>query len=111
MEDAQPGADEFMMELSSLPVWLIAIYPYPPPPPGGAPPRARSARFVLGTAAVGAFLAAGMLARANAAGHAKRPLAPLAAPSSFRAAVRANALQGGLVAPASAPPSASTSQS
>ena len=111
MEDAQPGADEFMMELSSLPVSVIAIVTDPSSRTAAACRRARSARFVLGTAAIGAFLAAGMLARANAAGHAKRPLAPLAAPSSFRAAVRANALQGGLVAPASAPPSASTSQS
>jgi hypothetical protein len=100
-----------MMELSSLPVSVIAIVTDPPSRTAAARRRARSARFVLGTAAIGAFLAAGMLARANAAGHAKRPLAPLAAPSGFRAAVRANALQGGLVAPASAPPSASTSQS
>jgi hypothetical protein len=100
-----------MMELSSLPVSVIAIVTDPSSRTAAARRRARSARFVLGTAAVGAFLAAGMLARANAAGHAKRPLAPLAAPSSVRAAVRANALQGGLVAPASAPPSASTSQS
>jgi len=100
-----------MMELSSLPVSVIAIVTDPSSRTAAARRRARGARFVLGTAAIGAFLAAGMLARANAAGHAKRPLAPLAAPSSFRAAVRANALQGGLVAPARAPPSASTSQS
>lgn len=99
------------MELSSSPVSVLAIVTDPSSRTAAASRRARSARFVLGTAAIGAFLAAGMLARANAAGHAKRPLAPLAAPSSFRAAVRANALQGGLVAPASAPPSASTSQS
>lgn len=99
------------MELSSVPVSVMGIVTDPSSRTTAARRRARSARFVLGTVAIGAFLAAGMLARANAAGHAKRPLAPLAAPSSFRAAVRANALQGGLVAPASAPPSASTSQS
>lgn len=99
------------MELSSLPVSVIAMVTDPSSRTAAARRRARGGRFVLGTVAVGAFLAAGMLARANAAGHAKRPLAPLAAPSSFRTAVRANALQGGLVAPASAPPSASTSQS
>lgn len=73
--------------------------------------RAQHARLVLATAALGTFVAAALLARDTTAGHAKRPLVPLAAPRSFQAAVRANALQGGLVAPANAPPSASTSQS
>jgi tRNA C32,U32 (ribose-2'-O)-methylase TrmJ len=105
------GAVRFLMELSSTPVSVLAIVADTASRSAAAYRRARHARVVLATAAVGAFVAAGLLARATTAGHAKRPLAPLAAPRSFQAVVHANALQGGLVAPANAPPSASTSQS
>lgn len=51
------------------------------------------------------------LARIGYAGHAKRPLRKLSAPSSFVRIVRRNALESGILAPAEAPPSAATSQS
>jgi hypothetical protein len=73
--------------------------------------RAHTAK--LGLAAAGlAFFGLGMtLAKANVAGHSRRPLRPLAAPSRFQAIVRQNALAGGLLAPAQASPGAATSQS
>ncbi len=73
--------------------------------------RARTAK--LGLAAVGlAFFGLGMtLARANVAGHSRRPLRPLDAPARFQAIVRKDALAGGLLAPAQAAPGATTSQS
>ena len=52
------------------------------------------------------------LAKANVAGHSRRPLRPLEAPlSRFQATVRGDALAGGLLAPAQASPGAATSQS
>jgi hypothetical protein len=45
------------------------------------------------------------------AGHSKRPLHALAAPAGFVRIVRRNLLQAGIVAPAQAPPGASTSVS
>ena len=51
------------------------------------------------------------LVKANVAGHTRRPLRPLDAPSRFRAIVRQDALAGGLLAPAQADPGATTSQS
>jgi hypothetical protein len=51
------------------------------------------------------------LVKANVAGHSHRALRPLEAPARFQATVRGNALAGGLLAPAQAPPGAATSQS
>jgi hypothetical protein len=75
--------------------------------------RRRAHTAKLGLAAAGlAFFGLGMtLAKANVAGHSRRPLRPLAAPSRFQAIVRQNALAGGLLAPAQASPGAATSQS
>jgi hypothetical protein len=73
--------------------------------------RARNAK--LGLAAAGlAFFGVGMtLAKANVAGHHRRPVRPLDAPSRFQSIVRHDALSGGLLAPAQAAPGATTSQS
>ncbi len=73
--------------------------------------RARAAK--LGFAVAGlAFFGLGMtLVKANVAGHSRRPLRPLDAPSRFQAIVRQDALAGGLLAPAQAAPGAATSQS
>jgi hypothetical protein len=78
---------------------------------GAARRRARIAK--LGFAAAGvAFFGLGMtLVKANVAGHSRRPLRPLDAPSRFQAIVRRDALAGGLLAPAQAAPGAATSQS
>jgi hypothetical protein len=75
--------------------------------------RRRAHTAKLGLAAAGlAFFGLGMtLVKANAAGHARSPLRPLAAPPRFQAIVRQNALQGGLLAPAQAAPGVATSQS
>ena len=59
---------------------------------------------------VSVFAAGIALVRAHAAGHARHPQA-LAAPPRFVRVVRQDALQGGLIAPAEAPPSAATSPS
>jgi hypothetical protein len=73
--------------------------------------RAQTAKLGLAVAGL-AFFGVGMtLAKANVAGHSRRPLRPLDAPPRFRAIVRRNALQGGLLAPAQAAPGAATSQS
>lgn len=73
--------------------------------------RALVAKRVFVAAAVGAF-AAGMLAtRTTVSGHVKQRAQPLVAPAKFIRAVRRNALQAGQIAPAQAPPPASTSQS
>lgn len=73
--------------------------------------RARGAK--IGLAAVGlAVFGLGMtLVKANVAGHSPRPLRPLDAPPRFQATIRGDALSGGLLAPAQAPPGAVTSQS
>jgi hypothetical protein len=73
--------------------------------------RARNAKIGL-TAAGIAFFAAGMsLAHGNVAGHSRRQARPLAAPRRFQEVVRRDALDAGLLAPAEAPPRASTSVS
>ena len=86
--------------------------------PEPAPQRIAAARRRAHTAKVGlavaalAFFGVGMTrVTANAAGHSRRPLRPLDAPSRFRAIVRQDALAGGLLAPAQAAPGATTSQS
>ena len=59
---------------------------------------------------VSVFAAGIGLVRAHAAGHTRHPRA-LAAPPKFVRVVQQDALQGGLIAPAQAPPSAATSPS
>jgi hypothetical protein len=73
--------------------------------------RARSAKIALTGAGV-AFFALGMsLAHGNVPGHHRRQARPLAAPKRFQDAVRRDALEAGLLAPAQAPPRATTSVS
>jgi hypothetical protein len=73
--------------------------------------RAGFAKAVLSTGGVLVFGAAIVLARHSYAGHPKHPARALAAPPQFVAIVRQNLLQAGIVAPAQAPPGASTSAS
>jgi hypothetical protein len=73
--------------------------------------HARIAKRALAAAAVGVFGAGLLLTRSTAAGHVKHREQPLVAPAAFVRAVRRNALQAGQIAPAQAPPTASTSQS
>jgi hypothetical protein len=73
--------------------------------------RAMQAKLVISGAALVTFGVGIALARASYAGHSKRPLRPLAAPAGFVRIVRQNLLQAGIVAPAQAPPGASTSVS
>ena len=73
--------------------------------------RAALGKGALAAAAVAVF-AGGMLAtRSTASGHTRHSATPLTAPRQFANTVRQNALQSGLIAPQSAPPQASTSQS
>jgi|SRR5581483_10445040 len=73
--------------------------------------RAAQAKVTLAVAAAVAFVAGLAVTRASYAGHSKRPLHALAAPPAFVQIVRKNLLQAGIVAPAQAPPGASTSVS
>lgn len=72
--------------------------------------RMRIAEVGVVMIGVSVFAAGVGLVRAHAAGHARHPRA-LAAPPRFVRVVRQDALQGGLIAPAQAPPSAATSPS
>jgi hypothetical protein len=78
-----------------------------------APVRRRAAQAKLALAVVAAVIFGfGVLAtRVSYAGHSKRPLHALAAPPGFVQIVRRNLLQAGILAPAQAPPGASTSVS
>jgi hypothetical protein len=73
--------------------------------------RARVAKAVFGAGGALVFGAAMLFARHSFAGHPKSPAHPLVAPSRFVRIVRKNLLQAGIVAPAQAPPGASTSVS
>ncbi len=73
--------------------------------------RARIAKATLGAGGALVFGAAMLFARVSYAGHPKRPPRPLAAPPRFVSIVRENLLQAGIVAPAQAPPGATTSVS
>ena len=68
---------------------------------------AEAGMVVLGVALFGAGIG---LVKAHAAGHVRHPR-PLAAPPEFVRVVRLDALQGGIIAPAQAPPSVATSPS
>jgi len=72
--------------------------------------RSRVAQAGLGALALAVFGGSMLLARSHAAGHVKRPARPLAAPSSFVRIVKRSAIQGGVIAPAQAPPQTTTSQ-
>lgn len=78
-----------------------------------APVRRRAAQAKLALAlAAGVAFGVGLVAtRSSYAGHSKRPLHALGAPPGFVRIVRRNLLQAGIVAPAQAPPGASTSVS
>ena len=69
------------------------------------------AKAVLGTAGALIFGAAMVFARHSYAGHPKRPARALAAPERFVSIVRRDLLQAGVVAPANAPPGATTAVS
>lgn len=78
-----------------------------------APARRRAARAkLLATVGCGvAFAAFYSLSRQSYASHPKHRAKPLAAPGSFVGVVHRDLLQGGVVAPAEAPPEAQTSTS
>lgn len=73
--------------------------------------RAAQAKVTLLVAASAIFVAGLVVTRVSYAGHSKRPLHALAAPPGFVQIVRRNLLAAGIVAPAQAPPGASTSVS
>jgi hypothetical protein len=73
--------------------------------------RSRSAkRWIVAIAVVG-FGATMALARVTYAGHPKHAAGSLAIPQPLYQAVRQNLLQAGVLAPATAPPDATTSTS
>ena len=73
--------------------------------------RAGVAKALFGAVGALVFGIAMVLARHSYAGHPKHPATPLTAPPRFVSIVRQNLLQAGIVAPAQAPPGASTSVS
>lgn len=73
--------------------------------------RAAAAKLGVGLAAVTSLGIAMALARVTYAGHAKHPLRSLSIPQPLYRVVRENLLQGGILAPATAPPDATTSTS
>ncbi len=73
--------------------------------------RAIVAKGVLASAGTCVFLVAMVFARQSYAGHPKQPASALAASPHFVRIVRRNLLQAGVVAPAEAPPGATTAVS
>jgi hypothetical protein len=73
--------------------------------------RARIAKLGIGAAAVVGLGASMGLARVSYAGHAKQAVKTLSIPQPLYAVVRRNLLQSGILAPATAPPDATTSTS
>jgi hypothetical protein len=73
--------------------------------------RAVAAKRVLAASGVCIFAAAMVFARHSYAGHPKQPATALAASPRFVKIVRRDLLQAGVVAPAQAPPGASTAVS
>ena len=73
--------------------------------------RAVAAKRLLAASGACIFAAAMVMARSSYAGHPKRPATALAASPRFVSVVRRNLLQAGVVAPAQAPPGATTAVS
>jgi hypothetical protein len=73
--------------------------------------RVRTVKLGVGAAAVAVVAGSMGLARVSYAGHAKHAIEPLAIPQPLYQVVRKNLLQAGIVAPATAPPDATTSTS
>jgi hypothetical protein len=78
---------------------------------GGARRRASVAKLVLFAGGAVAFLAAAALARVAYPGHVKKPARALSAPPRFMQIVRQNQLESGVLAPAQAPPEATSAPS
>ena len=74
----------------------------------GARRRASVAKLALAAGGAFAFLAAAALARVAYPGHVKTPARSLSAPPRFMHIVRQNQLQAGILAPAQAPPEATS---
>jgi hypothetical protein len=88
--------------------------PRPPDDPSRLEPvrrRARLVKITAGAAAAALFGASMALARVTYAGHAKARVEPLSIPQPLYEVVRRNLLQAGILAPATAPPDATTSTS
>jgi hypothetical protein len=73
--------------------------------------RAAATKVAVGGAALIAAGGSMALARVTYAGHSKHPARPLSIPQPLYRVVRQNLLQGGILAPATAPPDATTSTS
>ena len=73
--------------------------------------RAHIAKVGIAAAAALGFAAWMGLARATYAGHVKHPVRSLSVPQPLYQVVRRNLLQAGILAPATAPPDATTSTS
>jgi hypothetical protein len=78
---------------------------------GDARRRAATAKVAICSAALVTVSGSMALARETYAGHAKSPSRPLSIPQPLYRVVRQNLLQGGILAPATAPPDATTSSS
>ena len=73
--------------------------------------RARSAKAVIASATLLVFGVAFVGAKIHAPGHAKGKTKALAAPQSFKRAVKRSIAQGGQIQPAVQPPPVATSTS
>lgn len=73
--------------------------------------RARLVKVFAGASAAALFGASIALARVTYAGHSKARVEPLSIPQPLYEVVRRNLLQAGILAPATAPPDATTSTS
>jgi len=73
--------------------------------------RASVAKVGIGLAALVSVGVSAALARVTYAGHTKHPVRSLAIPPPLYRVVRRNLLQAGILAPATAPPDATTSTS
>jgi len=78
---------------------------------GPARRRAQIAKAGIGVVAVISVGASMMLARITYAGHSKHPVRALSIPQPLYVVIRQDLLQAGILAPATAPPDASTSTS
>jgi len=78
---------------------------------GEARRRAAAAKLGIGGVALVTVCGSMALARVTYAGHSKHPARPLSIPQPLYRVVRQNLLQGGILAPATAPPDITTSTS